>query len=106
LCLGATAQGQTKSESAKTIPSAYHVKQAASQGTQSLTGCVDEQNGHYVLRDDRTAQLVNLRSPDSNDDTWFARYLGHKAQVSGAQGSDAFKVTRIDQVADMCGSGK
>jgi gluconate kinase len=81
-------------------------RQAVSPAEQSLTGCVDEQNGHYVLRDVLSSQLIHLQSPGSDDDAYFAKYLGHEAQVSGTRSSDTFKVTHISQVADLCGAAK
>jgi hypothetical protein len=102
--MGVAAQAQTTGPSAKVIRTANHISSSRSQRPQTLTGCVDEQNGHYVLRDSQSAQLIRLQSPGPDADTWFARYLGHQAQVSGSNSSAAFQVTRISQVADMCGS--
>src|ERR1035438_3426091 len=104
LCLGLTAQGQTTGQGTKSTQSANRMKrQPVSTVQQSATGCVDEQSGHYVLRDAETSRLINLQSPNSNDDAYFAKYVGHKAQISGAKTSDSMKVTSISQVADMCG---
>jgi hypothetical protein len=91
--------------SAKTTQVAVNRHQPAPQAEQSLTatGCVDERNGHYVLRDEQSGQLLNLQAPGENDDTWFARYVGHKAQASGAESSGTLSVTRVKPVADMCG---
>jgi len=50
--------------------------------------------------------VVGLQSPSGDDDTWFARYVGHQVQADGAKSSDSMKVTQIHQVADMCGTGK
>jgi len=112
-CLGMPAQGQTTSHSAKTTqvaanrqqPAPRALQQPASQAEQPLTatGCVDERNGHYVLRVEQSGQLLSLQAPGENDDTWFARFVGHKAQASGAQSSGTLSVTRVKQVADMCG---
>ena len=116
-CLGAPIQAQT-SPSAKTTQVAANRTQqpaqpqppqqppaAQAQQPLTLTGCVDERNGHYVLRDEQSGQLLSLQAPGSNDDSWFAKYLGHKAQVSGAKSSDTLSVTGVKQVADMCGPG-
>jgi hypothetical protein len=107
LCFGATASGQTTSASAKPMPGANRMKpQPATTAEQSVTGCVDERNGHYVLRDVQTSQLISLQAPGSNDDSYFAKFLGHQAQASGAKSNDTLKVSHISQVADMCGTGK
>ena len=107
LCLGASAQqAQTGSQETKSTQSANRMKRAVPAVGQSLTGCVDEQNGHYVLRDAQTSQLINLQPTGADDDTAFARFVGHQVQVSGAKSSDTLKVSHIGQIADMCGTGK
>ena len=97
-CMAANIAGQAS----RSVPASKFVPVAQ----QSLTGCVDEQNGHYVLRDVLSSQLIHLQSPGSDDDAYFAKYLGHEAQVSGTRSSDTFKVTHISQVADLCGAAK
>jgi hypothetical protein len=105
LCLGAAAQGQTGSQNTKT-QTENRVKQPEAGGAQTVTGCVDQQNGQYVLRDLQTSQLIILRPSgiDANDD--FARFVGHQAQASGTMSSGTLTVTHIGQVADMCPVGK
>jgi hypothetical protein len=105
LGLAASAQTPTTDQSTKSTQSANRMKRPTSS-EQSVTGCVDEQNGHYVLRDAQTSQLLNLQAPGSQDDTYFARYVGHEAQVDGSKSADTIKVSHIGQVADMCGSRK
>jgi hypothetical protein len=106
LCLGAPAQTKSTSQNAKTTQSANRMKRQPVSKDQSLTGCVDQQNGRYVIRDAQTSQILNLQSPGSDDDTWFARYVGHKAEVSGSSSSGTLRVSHIQQVADMCGTGQ
>lgn len=106
LGLAAMAQGQTGKQEPKTTQSADRMKQFATAGEQSVTGCVDEQNGHYVLHDVQTSQLVTLKSTGTDDDSQFAKFLGHQTQASGNLSSGTMKVARIAQVADMCGSGQ
>jgi hypothetical protein len=106
LCLGAAAPAQTSSSGAKSTQSANRVKQPASTTAQSLTGCVDEQNGRYVLRDVQTSQLVNLQPSGMDADSDFARFVGHQVQASGTMSSGTLTVAHIGQVADMCGTGK
>jgi hypothetical protein len=105
-CLASPAQTQTTGQNTKSTESANRVKRPTPSAQQSLTGCVDEQNGHYVLRDAQSSQLLTLQAPAGDDDTYFARFVGHQTQVSGTRSSDTIKVTHIGQVADMCGSGK
>lgn len=75
---------------------------------QSLTGCIDEQFGQYVLLDDQMQKIVRLQSAGSEKDV-FAKYLGHKVHVRGTKSSGTkvtFTVTGIEQIADNCGQAK
>ena len=83
--------------------------QAAGQSNQkSLTGCLDEQGGQYVLLDDQMLKIVNLESAGPDKEV-FAKHLGHKVRVKGTQPSEkkgAFKVTSIEQVSANCEPSK
>jgi hypothetical protein len=107
LCLGvATAQAQTENQNTKkTTPSADRMKQPASESA-TMTGCVDEQNGHYVIRVAQTEQLLTLQAPGPDADTYFAKFVGHAVQASGTESSGTLKITNIRQIADMCGTGQ
>jgi len=105
LCLGAVAPAQTNGQNTKSTQTANRIKRpAAAPGT--VTGCVDQQDGHYVLRDTQTDQLIRLQSSGLNADDDFARFVGHQAQASGSLSSGTLTVTHIGQVADMCPVGK
>jgi hypothetical protein len=109
LCLGTAAWGQTSSQSPqntqdKNTQSADRLK--APQAGDTVTGCVDEQNGHYVLRDVKTDQLIRLQPSGANADNDFARFVGHQAQAIGSVSSGTMTVNHISQVADMCPVGK
>jgi hypothetical protein len=72
---------------------------------QTLTGCIDEQFGQYVLLDGLMAKITGLRSAGPNNDI-FAKYVGHQVQVKGSKSSGpkaTFTVTGIEQIADACG---
>jgi hypothetical protein len=75
-------------------------------GQESLTGCVDEQDGRYVLLDDHMLnKLVNLETTVASAEDFFAKHMGHKVVVKGsrASGQEAvFKVTSIEDVATVC----
>ena len=110
-CLGVPAQGQTTDPNAKSTKSnqtqsANRMKLPTSTAPQELTGCVDQQNGHYVLRDVQTSQLLNLQAPGSDQNEWFAKHVGHQVQATGTKSETTLMVSRIVQVADMCGTGK
>jgi len=107
LCLGAAAPAQTTSQNAKsTQQSANRMKKASAVSGQSITGCVDQQDGHYVLRDVQSDRLITLQSTGIDADNDFARFVGHQAQASGTMTADTLAVTHIGQVSDMCPIGK
>jgi hypothetical protein len=72
----------------------------------SLTGCIDEQEGNYVLLSDRTMNPIASLEADGFPREGFAKHVGHKVTVRGtstAQGSlPLFKVRTIETVADTC----
>ncbi len=75
---------------------------------QSLTGCIDEQFGQYVLLDGQMVKIVSLQSAGPNKDV-FAKYLGRQVQVRGTKSSGpkaTFTVTSIEQIAETCGQGR
>jgi len=108
LCLGAFAQGQANDPNNKNAQqqAVNRVKRPVEGAAQSVTGCVDEQDRHYVLRDVQTSQLIRLQATGVNADNDFARFVGHQAQASGTISSGTLTVTHIGQVADMCPVGK
>jgi len=75
----------------------------------SLTGCIDEQDGQYVLIHDRTRDLIANLEAEGFPVEGFARHLGHKVTVRGTASSNGakgpvFKVRAVDAVSDSCGS--
>jgi hypothetical protein len=74
--------------------------------TASLTGCVDEQEGKWVLVSDQTMAIIATLAADGFPTEAFAKYMGHKVTVRGtasSTGSSApFKVRTIDQISDTC----
>src|SRR5664279_3653592 len=107
LCLGSAAPAQTTSQTDNKAPqSANRLKRAEAPSQQSVTGCVDQQNGHYVLRGEHSSQLITLQPTVTDSDNAFARFLGHKVQATGSKSSDSMKVDAMKQIADMCGTGK
>ena len=50
----------------------------------SLTGCVDERDGQYVLTNDTNLQpIARLQPAAGSADDNFARHMGHKVTVRG-----------------------
>jgi hypothetical protein len=106
LCLGVFAQGQTSDPNKSTQQQSANRLKRTDTAAQSVTGCVDEMDGHYVLRDIKTDQLIRLTAMGTSADNDFARFVGHQAQASGTMSSGTMTVTSIGQVADMCPVGK
>lgn len=95
-CLGAQASVSK--------PSRVPVYQAASKASQSLTGCVDEQSGQYVLLDDQMQKITNLQSAGSDPEV-FAKRVGQRVLVKGTPSSarkGMFTVTTIEKLAGSC----
>jgi hypothetical protein len=78
----------------------------AKDAPASLTGCVDEQEGNYVLLSDRTMNPIASLEADGFPREGFAKHVGHKVTVRGTSTSQGtlplFKVRTIETVADTC----
>jgi len=76
----------------------------------ALTGCVDEQQGRYILVDDRNLSPIANLEADGFPTESFAKHLGHKVTVRGTTNSTGarptFKVRSIETVSDVCGPNK
>jgi hypothetical protein len=74
--------------------------------TASLTGCMDEQDGKWVLVNDQTMAIIATLSADGFPTEGFAKYLGHKVNVRGTASSGAssptFKVREIKTISETC----
>jgi hypothetical protein len=72
----------------------------------SLTGCVDQQEGQFILIDDRNRNRIAELQADGFPTEGFAKHLGHKVTVRGTSiaGSTKaqFKVRSIETVSDVC----
>ena len=72
----------------------------------SLTGCVDQQDGQYVLVDDRNLNVVAQLEAEGFPIDGFAKHMGQKVTVRGtsnpAGAHPVFKVRRIDTVSETC----
>jgi hypothetical protein len=96
-CLAAQAAGSKPTQAA--------MYQPASNATKSLTGCVDEQNGQYVLLDEQMQKITNLESAGSDPEV-FAKRVGQKVVVKGTESSGrkgVFTVTSIEKLSGSCG---
>ncbi|HUA59707.1 MAG TPA: hypothetical protein VML19_13190 [Verrucomicrobiae bacterium] len=76
----------------------------------AMTGCIDEQSGHYVLVEDRTMTPIADLVADGFETESFAKHVGHKVTVRGTSSSNGaetkrptFKVRSIETVSNSCG---
>jgi len=95
--------GSSDKTSKKAVPQS---KKGSRQTQESMTGCVDEQDGKYVLLDDHMLKkLANLETTIAGSEDVFAKHMGHKVVVKGNKTSGQeiiFKVTSIEDVAAVC----
>ncbi|MGO9255568.1 MAG: hypothetical protein ACLQU1_04600 [Bryobacteraceae bacterium] len=81
-------------------------KAPAKDAPASLTGCVDEQEGSYVLLNDRTMNPIANLEADGFPKEAFAKHVGHKVTVRGTSNSQGalplFKVRTIETVSETC----
>jgi len=74
---------------------------------ESLTGCIDERQGQYVLTNDVNLQVISRLQPaaGSAEDN-FARYLGHKVTVRGKLSRESspptMTVENLASISDSC----
>jgi hypothetical protein len=73
----------------------------------SLTGCVDERDGQYVLTNDTNLQTVARLQPEAGSaDDNFARHMGHKVTVRGKLSREdtppVMTVKSVAPVSDTC----
>jgi len=84
-------------------------KQSKSKETASLTGCVDEQDGHYILIHDQTREKLASLVAEGFENEGFAKHVGHKVTVKGTSvpadgASPTFHVRSIETVNETCAS--
>jgi hypothetical protein len=78
--------------------------------TTTLTGCVDEQDGIYVLLKGPDRTVVARLQANGFPEDGFAKHLGHTVSLGGvlAAAGDVsgkpplFKVNRVEKVSDTC----
>ena len=74
--------------------------------TASLTGCIDEKEGRYVLVDERTLNPVANLEADGFETEGFAKHVGHKVIVRGTSNPGGavpvFKVRSVETISDTC----
>jgi len=83
-------------------------KQPDGKTQASLTGCVDEQDGQYVLIQEQSRSLIAQLEADGFPTEGFAKHLGHKVTVRGTSHSSGgdrpvFRVRSVEALTDACG---
>ena len=72
----------------------------------TLTGCVDEKDGHYILVDDQGLNPIADLEADGFPTEGFAKHMGHKVTVRGTSNSGSthplFKVRSVETVSETC----
>jgi hypothetical protein len=80
--------------------------ESKAKSSATLTGCVDEQDGQYVLVDDRNLKPIANLEAEGFPTEGFARHMGHRVTVHGASGASGsrsvFKVRSIETLSDTC----
>ena len=75
------------------------------EGT-SLTGCVDQQDGQFVLVDDHDLKVVANLDAEGFPTEGFAKHVGSKVTVRGISTTGGprtvFKVRSIETVSETC----
>jgi hypothetical protein len=86
--------------------SARKTDQKTKSENASLSGCVDQQEGQYVLVDDHDLKVIANLEAEGFPIEGFAKHVGHKVTLRGTQnpGGDrpVFKVRHIETVSDTC----
>jgi len=84
--------------------------QEPSKGQIRLTGCLDERTGpQYVIRSEGELRMLAEISASGNAAEQFAKYLGHRVEVTGTVVSrdstrdvPQIRVTRIRDLSPTC----
>jgi hypothetical protein len=74
-----------------------------------LKGCLDEQEGRYVLVSAETMQVLATLEADGFPTEGFAKHVGHKVIVRGTSipngNHPVFKVRSVETISDTCEPG-
>ncbi len=85
-------------------------KPEAKSAQIALTGCVDEQEGNYILLDPSTIQRkLAILQADGFPQEGFAKHLGQKVTVRGRMtgvDSPVMKVRSVETLAAQCSQPK
>jgi hypothetical protein len=72
----------------------------------SMTGCIDQQDGKYVLIDDRSRDPIANLEAEGFETEGFAKHVGHKVTVRGISNPGGarptFRVRSVETVSESC----
>jgi hypothetical protein len=72
----------------------------------SMTGCIDQKDGRYVLTNDQTLETIANLEAEGFPQEGFAKHVGQKVTVRGSSSSSGglpvMKVRSIAVVSDIC----
>jgi len=92
--------------SEKPSPVKQAEKKSASKVQQVMTGCLDEQDGTYVLLEERNmTKIISLQAVNAGNEAVFAKHMGEKVRVKGVKSPDqngTLNVTSIEKIAASC----
>ena len=104
--MAAPADQKSGSSDASQKNAAPKSKKGNRQSQDSLTGCVDEQDGKYVLLNHETMAPIASLEADGFPTEGFAKHVGEKVTVRGTSNSDGerpvFRVRSIEVVSQTC----
>jgi hypothetical protein len=95
--------------SAAQQPQTPSPKKGAQKSQQStLTGCVDQVDGEFVLIQELNRSLIAHLEAEGFPAEGFAKHVGHKVTVRGTSSSSGaerpvFKVRSVQEISDACG---
>jgi len=71
-----------------------------------MTGCIDQQQGQYVLVDEKGLKRIADLEAEGFPVEGFAKYVGHKVIVRGTRiagdKQPRFRVRTVETVSDTC----
>jgi len=82
---------------------AQQAGQARPAAKASLTGCVDERDGEYVLTNDTNLQpTARLKPAAGSSEDNFARHVGHKVKLRGVlANADPLPIMTVESVTTV-----
>jgi hypothetical protein len=86
-----------------TVCVAAAAQQSGKSAKASLTGCVDERDGQYVLTNDTNLQpTARLKPAAGSPEDNFARHMGHKVKLRGTLSQDdPLPIMTVESVATV-----